>query len=228
MPVCGVTSPQVLALFVFRPLSPQQALDALGRSGIQEPKRIIIEFAAAGIIETRAIAMETVEATGWKSRAYHIDIEPALWRRMEREDATGSLWETGTVRLTGPAMGREPSEVVLTGIRFNALGLARIVRYEKGDIVEAKPRRSAPERTQAAADETDEQTPKKRRSRIPKPEAIDLGATHLTLLEAQTVLRCGHTKFYDLINSGRLERVETDAGKRITTKSVKAVLGISD
>lgn len=212
----------------FRPLSPRQALDALGRSGIQEPKRIIVEFAAAGIVETRAIVMEAVEATGWKSKAYHVDIQPELWRRIEREDATGPLWETGTVRLTGPATAREPSEVILTGIRFNAFGLARIVRYEKGNIVETKSRRPTPERTQVSADHTDEQTPKKRRSRIPKPEAIDLGATHLTLLEAQTVLRCGHTKFYDLINSERLERVETDAGKRITTKSVKAVLGIAD
>ena len=74
-----------------------------------------------------------------------------------------------------------------------------------------------------------ENKPWKRRKRgelyrtFPQPQDIS-GDGLLTLKEGASVLRCGLSKIYTLINSGELESVMIGGARRITKKSLRHIV----
>ncbi len=219
---------------VFRPLPPKMALAFVERGGVDQPARMILDFASAGIAPAKALVIEAIDADGRRQTEEHAWVSAEIWKRVIREGASDAVWNDGTVRLPGSGFIGGPPELNITGIRFDAWGLVRIIRYNNPEAgkrpveqVSDGPLMAAPAPS-VPAETVSEAPPKGKTSRILAPAAFPLNGEFLTVNEAKAVLRCGQTKLYDLINAGALERRHTKVGVRITTKSVKAVAGIED
>lgn len=214
----------------FNPISPSQAAALVEAAGISDPMAFLANNAVAGLVKGYARWMERLQPTGTREEIRDKRISPELWRRIVAEGRVADVF-TGTVRLDGSTEFGGGPRYTIVGIRFDDVSLFQLViAHGNAPRTRQPPDNGGSSRlTRFAAPISREVRPdKERQSRIPKAAAVDLRGTHITLKEAKTVLRCGQTKLYELINAGTLERVDTPAGKRITTESVKAVLGIRE
>lgn len=213
----------------FHPLVPSKAIEMIEAVGIPHAQRLIRDHAAAGLVKSYAMLVETTDVSGKPACVRGAAVPVDIWRRIVAERADEDVWTGGTVRLApGDLIGSAPS-VSITGIGFNGADLQRLINQHRG--VPSK----RPTRVKATASppppSEDERTvaPEPARQR----KAADLspllsGALHLTVEQTKAALSIGHTTFYKLLNAGDLERAPSKAGTRITTTSVRRYAGLAD
>jgi hypothetical protein len=210
-------------LSAFHPISPLRSIELVEAAGIPDGRRVIADFAAAGLIRSYALTIETIEVSGVASAVRDSALTPALWQRIIREDVAEDVWTGGTVRLR-PAelIGGEP-EVRITGVRFSEKYLQRLVDHHLGSVAKAlPPRKTKPVLAEAVDPQPIPSAPVASK---PAPAPIPPGALWVTVKEAQQITGFGRTKINELMNDGRFVRRRVDSAVRIEVASIKALLG---
>lgn len=158
-------------LSAFHPISPLRSVELVEAAGVPNGRRLIADFAAAGLIKSYALTIETIEAAGGTSTVRDSALAPALWQRIIHEDVVDDVWTGGTVRLRPTQPGDGEPEVRITGIRFNEKSLQRLVDHHCGTITSAMPpRKVKPPRIEAVVEQPVEEPRQTRRS---DPVVID-------------------------------------------------------
>ncbi len=230
----------------FSPLAAAKAIAFVEAAGITDARRLIADFAAAGMVRTYALAMETVPVGG-KATVLPRDIGVPVehWRRIIRDGLVDDVWTGGTVRLApGHLVGGEP-EVRITGIRFSDKHLQTLVDLQLGAISKPQP----PRKVKVAGVDTVDMgaaaelvdtvdtigalpalvaqpaaTPPRRRG--PDVAAIPRGALVASIAQTQQATGLGRTKINELINEGTLASTKVGRSVRIEVASIMALLGL--
>lgn len=211
----------------FHPLMPTKAVELIEAAGIPHASRLIRDHAAAGLVRSYAMVVETIEVSGGRACVRGAAVPVELWRRIIAESADEDVWTGGTVRLVpGDLVGGLPA-VNITGIGFNRSDLQRLVDQHRG-VVSKRPawaRVRVPE-TVAVENELAPAPLPGRKRKEPDLAALHSGALHLTVEQVKAALSIGHTTLYKLLNAGDLERAPSKAGTRITAESVRRYAGL--
>lgn len=198
----------------FSSISPLKAVSFAEDAGIPDARRLISDYAAAGLLKSYALVVETVEAGGHRSAVRGGAVSAALWQRIVQEGATDDVWAGGTVRL----IGGDP-EVRITGISFSEKHLQRLISRAAGEYA-AKPSKPPAGLNSAPA-------VKAKPPRSPASlgvDAIPAGAISVTVNQAMAALGLGRTKINELMGNGALERVKVGARTLITVESIRKLL----
>lgn len=208
----------------FYPIAPLKAVEFVEAAGVSGGRRLIADFAAAGMMKSYALVIETIEVGGPRHSVRDSTVPPALWDRIIREGLVDEVWTGGTVRLSaGHLVGGEP-EVRITGVRFSEKHLQRLVDHHHGTQVRPAPAVKAPAAAATVVDDSHATTPKRRQ---PDLNAIPPGALTVSVSQAQAALGLGRTKINELMNDGRLVRKKIDRSVRIEVASIYALAGIA-
>lgn len=212
----------------FHPLVPAKAVELLEAAGIPHAARLIRDHAAAGLVKSYAMVVETIQVSGATTCVRGAAVPVDLWRRIIAEGGDEDVWTGGTVRLApGDLVGGVPA-VNITGIGFNGADLQRLIDQHRG-VASKRPMRpkvTASETVSLGDDPAPMPSPARKR-REPDLSALHSGALHLTVEQTKAALSIGHTTFYKLLNAGDLERAPSKAGTRITAESVRRYAGIA-
>lgn len=210
----------------FRPFPPRKAIEMVEAAGIPHAKRLIRDQAAAAMVRSYAMKIETIDHTG-KSQCYRgYAVTSELWQRIVTEGVDDDVWIGGTVRLAAADFIGGVPAVNITEIGLNEADLRAMIERHGGvaSAQAAKPVRGiAPPIVKHAAPVK----PAKVR-KTPDLSSLHSGALHLTVEQVKAALSIGHTSFYKLLNAGDLERAPSKAGTRITTASVRRYAGLAD
>lgn len=208
-------------LTAFHPVPPAKAIRLVEAAGVLNAAQLIRDFAAARLVKSYALVLETIEPAGRRTCVRSSAISAELWQRVISDGVEDAAWIGGTVRLTGADLiGGKPA-VSITGIGFNDKDLQRLIEHQQGGVPKAAVKK-APVLTVAHVAVPQPATTPKRR---PDPCAIPEGALLATVKQVEAALGFGRTKVNELMNQGRLERVAIDGGVRITVASVMALAG---
>jgi len=116
----------------FRSISPQQAIAIVESRGVPDARRLIVDFAAAGLVKGYALVIETIAAPGDIRTIRGAAISTDLWKRVQQASLADDVWRGGTLRLAAdPASGLP--EVSITGVSFSEKSLHRLVEHHGGD-----------------------------------------------------------------------------------------------
>lgn len=211
----------------FYPIAPLKAVEFVEAAGVTGGRRLIADFAAAGMLKSYALVIETIEVGGARHSVRDSTISSSLWDRIICEGMVDEVWTGGTVRLPAANLVGGVPEVRITGIRFSEKHLARLVEHHEGVQVQPAPAVKAPEAAASAVG--DSQAPAAAPTRRqPDLNAIPPGALTVTVPQAQAALGLGRTKINELMNDGRLVRRKIDRSVRIEVASIYALLRIEN
>lgn len=213
----------------FQPMSPHKAVEFVEAAGVPDARRLIADFAAAGLIKSYALSVETIEVDGRRSCVRDGALSHELWQRVIHGGVVDDVWTGGTVRLPGADLIGGQPEVRITGIRFGEKYLQRVVDQHLGKSVKAKPLKKAPPVAvrvveDAAEDVSVEAAPRRRQ---PDPVAIPPGAEWVKVSQVQQATGFGRTKINELMMDGRLVRRKIDGRVLIEVASIRALLGVT-
>ena len=224
----------------FHPLPPKKAIQLVEEAGVQDAALMIRDYAAAGIVKSYAMVVETISVDGGRSCVRDAAIPVTLWHRMIEEGADEGIWTGATVRLASIDATAVP-KVNITGVRFNEGDLHKLVALLGNGAVAAPDVRTTPAveasapvgvhdaRMEDVPAIVDTPAPRKTRERRqPDPSILMPGKLLLTVAETQAALGLGRTKVNELMNDGRLVRQHIDGGVRIEVASVKALAGLTE
>ncbi len=135
-----VYGPMEAPVTAFRSISPQQAIAIVERGGVSDARRLIVDFAAAGLVKGYALVIETLAAPEDIRTIRGAAISTDLWKRVQMAGLAEDVWRGGTLRLVvDPSKGLP--EVSITGVSFSEKSLHRLVEHHGSD---AAPIRSTP------------------------------------------------------------------------------------
>lgn len=200
----------------FQPLSASAAIGLVEAAGIQDARQMIADFAAAGLLKTYALAIETVEEGGRRSAIRGSAIPAELWHRIVDEGRLDDAWRGGMVRL----MTGQP-QVAITGISFSEKHVERLIEQHRPAMATASPAlvAEATVRDQAPLQPLAEKT-----RREPVPESIPATAELVTVDQAMAALALGRTKVNELMNAGQLQRIKLGRRTLITVTSLRSII----
>lgn len=211
----------------FVPATAVKAIETLEAAGVPDPRRLLADYAAAGLVRSYAMVIQTIEVDGSKlPSVLGCAVPTDLWQRVISEGAAADVWTGGTVRLRPAGLVGGAPAVHITGIGFHEGDLDRLIDHHRGHTARAE--RLAQRAPRSAADEVvPEQEPAgPKRHRKPDPAAIPPGAIFATVAQAEAALGFGRTKINEMMNDGRLVRHKIDGATRITVASLQALVGI--
>lgn len=212
------------AVSKFRPFSPRRAVELLEGAGVENACRLILDYAAAGLVVGYAVVIEFIEATGVRSDGSG-EIPKGLWERIILEGAAEDVWIGGTVRLSSSSLIGGAPAVNITGIRFDVMDLHKLIWLQKGygSAETSRPAvESLPISSEGMPDQNLKATPIE-----PKKAATGLRPHALvaSVNEAAVALNCSRTTIYKMLGDGRLKRAPD--GKRIDVASIKVAAGVA-
>lgn len=210
----------------FHPVVPFKAIEFVEAAGIPDARRIVRDFAAAGLLKSYALSIRTVGADGRSSEIRGATVPVDLWHRIVREGAVEDVWTGGTVWLQADEARGIP-EVWITSISFGEKYLHRLVEQLRGTDPKRKLSRNE---TPLAAGAIDPPAcaaaePKKKQADL---SAIPPGTLTVSVKQAQAALGLGRTKINELMNDGRLVRTNIDRAVRIDVGSIRALVGANN
>lgn len=208
----------------FHPIAPSKAVEFIEAAGVPEARRILADFAAAGVVKTYALSIETVEVNGKAACVRQSAVPADLWQRIIREGAVDDVWTGGTVRLKPTDLIGGAPEVRITGVGFGEKYLQRVVDHHCGPQPKAPARSAAaPMKVVPASVAVDPPAPAPHPvNKKPDPAAIRAGALLATVKQAEAALGFGRTKINELMNDGTLVRVKKGHAVRIEVASIRA------
>lgn len=212
----------------FVPATAVRALSLLEAAGVPDARRLLTDYAAAGLIRSYALIIETVDAGGPKPPDRGCAIAPDLWKRIVREGATPDVWTGGTVRLDASDFKGGLPAVSITGVGFHEGDLDRIVKHHGGHASSVKRRTAAASEapTEPVTEDGGVDEPVPRKSTKPATPPIPPGAIFASVAQAGAVLNFKRTKINELMNDGRLAWRKIDGATKIEVASIMALAGI--
>ena len=171
-------------------ITPVKAVELVEGAGIDNARRIIADFAAAGLVKSYALVIEMIDARGVSESSRGATIPAEVWGRIVRDAIADDVWTSGTVSLAGSLLiGGEPTAKV-TGITFSAKHIDWLIAHHNGVPTSRRSKRkaalpvavSASSSTDAIEDAPLPSTTRRRPDPTAIPEgAIPVSYTHLTL-----------------------------------------------
>lgn len=200
----------------FRSITPEQAIHLAEAAGVSDPHRIIMDFAAAGVVKAYSLVSETLLATGKGKVVRGGSIAADVWKRIQSEGQSDAIWVGGTTRLAADTPKGLP-EVHITGVTFSEASLQRLIEHQGGN---------APPLTMPVDTTKPEQPAGETASvhRSPSPAAIPSGAVTVTVKQTMAALGLGRTKVNELMNDGRLVRKKIDGRTLIEVDSIRRLV----
>ena len=197
----------------YKSVSPDKAVEIVQGEGIDQATRIILDFAAAGLVKGYALMTETVHASNNRQLVRGAAVSVDLWRRIIQENLSQDVWRGGTLRLSGDLQAGSP-EVNLTGLSFNETSLRRLIDHHGRGVQLASPiKTEEPIACVTVAEPIARQ--------VAPPEAIPPGAVLVTVKQAMAALGLGRTKINALMNDGRLVKRKVDRSTLIEVESIR-------
>ena len=209
----------------FYPITPMKAVEFVEAAGVPFGKRVIADHAAAGLIKSYALAIETVGVDGRENCVRGAAVPPDLWQRIMREGMVEDVWTGGTVRLMAAEFIGGAPEVRITGIGFSEKYLQRLVNHHRGTPAKAKRLRPATSPSQEDGHAEATVATRGRKAEVPP---IAPGAVVAPVNQAMATLNMGRTKITELMNDGTLERMAPGRPVRIKTASIWSYAGKND
>lgn len=215
-------------LNTFLTITPMKAVELVEAAGIEDARRIIADFAAAGLVKSYALKIETIDARGARHCARGPTIPEEVWQRVVLGDLADDVWSSGTVRLAGSELlGGDPATIV-TGVTFNPKHIAWLIAHHQGAPTARRRKRKAKVAPNAAAAEAVDKAevdvpdapPSRRKA---DPAAIPPGALLASMEQAESALGVSRGTIYNLLKRGKLIRAETGLRSvSIEVASIKA------
>ena len=171
----------------FHPVPPRKAVEFVEAAGIDHAERKISDHAAAGLLKSYALAVETRPVSGDPARVLGAAVPVALWKRIVNEQVESEVWAGGAVRLASSGLVGGAPAVAITGIGFNPADLQSLVDYYRGGTAKPKPSAAPP------APITEDAPPPRsaRQKRRANHSLLESGAALLTIAETQEALGLG-------------------------------------
>ena len=205
----------------FVPATAVRAIAMLEAAGVPDARRVLADYAAAALVRSYALVINTLEVEGPRNIARGAAVPSELWQRIVREGATHDVWTGGTVRLEpGDLVGGAPA-VDITGIGFHQGDLDRLVDHHGARAVTSH-RTASASQSPAEAPIADQAQPQRK----PPVPPIPPGAKYASVAQAMDTLRFGRTKINEMMNDGRLVKHKIDGATRIEVASIWAVTGV--
>jgi hypothetical protein len=212
-------------LSAFAPIAPRAAATIAEEAELGEVGRVLLDFAAAGLLKGYARLIETVDARGDRSEVRDSRISREIWRRIAEEGRGGDVWSSGTVRLSGSGLVGGADAVAIIGIRFDEKSLKAVVEQHRPTRSAAKRvviRAARPVIAESASD--DIVVVAKPHSVAPAPVPLPDGAISVSVAQACAALGLGRTKVNAMMKAGELVRVKIGGRALITIASIRALL----
>lgn len=208
----------------FQPIPAQRLIATIEeRATGVDVRRLIADFAEAGLIKSYARLM-TKDRAPSPDEIRDARIDREIWQRINRADAAGAIWATGSVRLSGADGGPELS---IIGVRFeeaavnSALERHGIVPVSPGRAGSAAPSRSIRRRTAPASERSEPAAVAN--DAAPEPVVVPKQVPSLdevqyvTVDEAAYHCRRRHTWVYDRIKDGSLDARKLGRNRLVST-----------
>ncbi len=210
----------------FVPATAVRALASLEAAGVPDARRLLTDYAAAGLVRSYALIIESADASGPKQPARGSAVAADLWKRMVREGATHDVWTGGSVRLAADDLIGGLPAISITGVGFHKGDLDWIVKHHGGDGSRAERRAAASQAPrEMVADVADAQTHSPKGGRKSETPPIPPGAIFASVAQAGAVLNFKRTKINELMNDGRLAWRKIDGATKIEVASIMALAG---
>lgn len=211
----------------FSPIPPRLAIDLVQSAQLGEAGRVLVDFAAAGLVKGYARLIETVDARGTRTEVRDSRIPRNLWRRIVDEGRVEDAWTAGSVRLAGSDLVGGAPAVTVTGIRFDDVSLQATIAQHNLSAGVGRVRRT-PVTSVAATDAVLTEPPPTAvapasLSRA-SPIAIPEGSVTVTIKQAMAALGLGRTTVDKLCGIGRLTRVKVGGRALITVDSIRTLV----
>lgn len=210
----------------FQPLVPAKAVELIEAAGIPHAARLLRDHAAAGLVRSYAMLVETIEVSGATTCVRGAALAVELWRRIVNEAADDDVWSGGTVRLGASDLVGGAPGVNITGIGFNGFDLRQLIDQHRGVSSKRSMRVNVTVSPQPNEDQASVAPQSANRRKAPDLSPLHSGAFHLTVEQTKAALSIGHTTVYKLLNAGELERAPSKVGTRITAASVRRYAGV--
>lgn len=212
----------------FNPIAPRHAASLVDEASLGEAAKVLVDFAAAGLVKGYARLIESVDAAG-RTEVRDSRIPRDLWRRIADAGKSDQVLSAAKISLeAGPV---EPA-VEITGIRFDDKSLQSVIAQHSAaarpidETSASMPTGRADPVTELEPREIEipivaaSSSPKVR----PALSALPEGAVLVTVNQAMAALGLGRTKVNDLMTKGTLVRVKIDTRTLITTESIRSML----
>lgn len=212
----------------FNPITPGQAASLVEQASLGESAKVLVDFAAAGLVKGYARLIETVDATG-RREVRDSRIPRDVWRRIAEAGKSDQVLSAVKICLDA---GLVDPAVEITGIRFDDKSLQTVIGQHSGaahpiaEVVAPAPEANAVPSAEIEPQEVDLQPAQTAPAPKPRPEtsALPEGAVLVTVNQAMAALGLGRTKINDLMLKGTLVRVKIDTRTLITTESIRALI----
>lgn len=222
-----------LILNALTTMTPMKAAELVEAAGIEDARRIIADFAAAGLVKSYALVIETIDARGVSTCLRGATIPTEVWQRVVLDGIADNVWTGGTVRVAGGELiGSAPASVV-TGITFNAKHIDWLISHHDGAPklrrTRARPsQKKKPAQVVVASPPAsgDDHAPLQMHRRKPDPGAIPPGALLATIGQTMKALGLSRGTINNLLKRGTLVRKETGLRSvSIEVASIQAFAG---
>ena len=111
----------------FVPIPAREAAELVEAAGIPHARRVLIDSAAAGLVDTYAMATLTFDTRDRFATVRGAAIPLGIWHRMAQASDIDSIWCGGTVRLAGNGLTGGVPDVHVTGVGFGERSLQRLI-----------------------------------------------------------------------------------------------------
>lgn len=211
-----------------------KAAQLVEAAGVEDAQTIVADFAAAGLVKTYALAIETIDARGGSTCVRGATVPVDLWQRVILDGIVADVWASGTFRLAGSELVGGAPAAVVTGITFNAKHIDWLIAHHEGAPVSRRRKRKAPAGPQVAVAEAVDKLveavadapPVRRKADL---TAIPPGALLATMEQAENALGVCRGTIYNLVERGKLVRKETGLRSvSIEVASIRAFAGLAD
>ncbi|WP_230832381.1 hypothetical protein [Qipengyuania citrea] len=210
-----------------QPILPSKAIERVEAAGFSEARKLLADFAAAGLIKTYALARATTPTGQSPETVRDAAIPAEVWQRINAEGKVAEAMEGGTVRLAGSDLiGGEP-EVQITAISFSHASLSKVLdRYcSQQQILSTAQAKAVVAPARKAQPPVEEQADPKARADAKAPPPILPGDVVSSVAQAMRATGLGRTKINDLMNDGTLVRKKMGRRTLITVESIERLLG---
>ena len=206
-----------------QPILPAQAIELVEAKGLPDAKRLLADFAAAGLIKTYALARETSSKDAQKTTVRDAQIPSSLWQRIVSENKVVDALNGGTVALQGSELRQGTPAVQITGVSFSEGSLRRLLdRYCTTPMQAASSTSKSASKSvvdqvenEIGRSSADHRTTDEEISQI-RPDDL-----YVSIKQAVQTTGLSRTKINDLMNVGKLERIKVGRRTLITVDSIK-------
>lgn len=207
-----------------RPILPGKAIELVKSRNLDDPEKLLADYAAAGLIKTYALMREIRPAGGPTKTVRDSQIPPEEWARIVASNKVMAALNGGTVQLEGAKLPGGLPTIQITGISFSESSLIKILDRYCADlsVCTSAPQRKPSQAAQEKAPKPSAEDQKRTQKTVPPIKAGDLTASIAQTMQATGL---GRTKVDQLMQKGDLVRTKVGNRALITVESIERLVG---